>query len=118
MNRIKQQRIKSGMTQDELASKLFVTQQSVNNYENGRNYPTVEILINMAKIFDVSVDYLIELVDISTPISKLPSTILDKDEEEIIKAMRELPTDLKQDYYNTLIHLRTHLNKKATSSPD
>ena len=46
---IRDLRTKQNMTQDELAEKLFVTRQTVSNYETGRSRPDVEMLTNIAE---------------------------------------------------------------------
>ena len=45
-------RRRKGMSQDELAEKLFVTRQTVSNYENGRSRPDVEMLMKIAEVLD------------------------------------------------------------------
>lgn len=57
--RIKSVRKDRGLTQEQFAEKLLVTRQAVSNWENGRNLPDIEMLIMMAKTFDVSLDDLI-----------------------------------------------------------
>ena len=47
------------MTQSELADKLFLTRQAISRYELGESFPDVSILINIADIFSVSLDELI-----------------------------------------------------------
>ena len=59
-NNIKKLRLKSKLTQEELAEKLNVTRQAVSNWENGKTEPDIETLTNIAQIFDISID---ELVD-------------------------------------------------------
>lgn len=49
----------SGMSQSQLAKKLNVGPSAVGMYEQGRRTPAVDILIEMANIFEVSLDYLI-----------------------------------------------------------
>ena len=51
-------RIKTGMTQRELAQKLHVGPSAIGMYEQGRREPSVETLIQMADLFGVSLDYL------------------------------------------------------------
>ena len=46
---IRDLRIRANMTQDELAEKLFVTRQTVSNYETGRSRPDVDMLANIAQ---------------------------------------------------------------------
>ena len=52
-------RMEQSMTQDELAEALFVTRQTVSNYETGRSNPDVEKLIAIAQILHTDLDTLI-----------------------------------------------------------
>ena len=47
------------MTQDELAQKLFVTRQTVSNYENGKSRPDVEMLDRIAQMLETDIVTLI-----------------------------------------------------------
>ena len=40
------------LTQEELAEQLFVTRQTVSNYENGRTRPDVDQILRLAEIFE------------------------------------------------------------------
>ena len=44
------------MTQDELAEKLFVSRQTVSNYETGRSQPDIDTLLRIAEALDVEAD--------------------------------------------------------------
>lgn len=55
---IAQLRRERGMTQAELAEKLFVTDKAVSKWEQDASYPSIEILPTLAQLFDVSIDYL------------------------------------------------------------
>ena len=48
-------RKRAGMTQVELAKKLFVTQQTIGHWENNDTTPNPETLSKIARIFDISV---------------------------------------------------------------
>ena len=56
---IKQLRIKKGMTQDELAGVLFVTRQTVSNYETGKSRPDIDMLVSIAAALDTDVNTVI-----------------------------------------------------------
>ena len=56
---IKQLRLRQNMTQDELAEQLFVTRQTVSNYETGKSKPDVDMLVNISEIFKIDVQQLI-----------------------------------------------------------
>lgn len=60
---IKDMRISQGLSQYELADKLSVSQSAIAKWELGKTEPTASALISMAKFFDVSTDYLLELED-------------------------------------------------------
>lgn len=60
-DRIKQLREQSDMTQADLARRLGVTRSSVNAWEMGISVPSTQYLIELAKIFKVSTDYLLGL---------------------------------------------------------
>ena len=49
------------MTQQQLADKLDVTKATVSAYETDAKYPSIEVLIKIAKTFEVSTDYLLGL---------------------------------------------------------
>ena len=52
-------RIKKGLSQEELAEKVFVTRQAVSRWENGETIPNVETLKLLSRFFDVSINTLL-----------------------------------------------------------
>lgn len=56
---IRELRTKSGMSQDELAEKLFVTRQAVSRWENGETVPNIDTLKLLSGLFDVSINTLL-----------------------------------------------------------
>ena len=52
-------RTKRGMSQDELAQKLFVTRQAVSRWETGETVPNTETLKLLSALFDVSINTLL-----------------------------------------------------------
>jgi transcriptional regulator with XRE-family HTH domain len=57
-DRIKQLRQEKNWSQTQLAQKMEIHQKQVSAYERGRNVPSTEVLIKIAEIFNVSLDYL------------------------------------------------------------
>ncbi|MDG3142052.1 helix-turn-helix domain-containing protein [Streptococcus suis] len=49
-----------GLSQEELGEKLYVSRQTISNWERGRTYPDINSLLLMATFFDVSLDNLIK----------------------------------------------------------
>lgn len=54
-----EQRKLNKMTQRQVAEHLGISQPSYIRYENGSAQPTLENLVKLADLFDVSVDYLL-----------------------------------------------------------
>lgn len=52
-------RTERGLSQDELAEKVFVTRQAVSRWENGETVPNTETLKLLSKLFDVSINTLL-----------------------------------------------------------
>nr|WP_210729472.1 helix-turn-helix transcriptional regulator [Streptococcus ovuberis] len=49
-----------GLSQEDLAEKLYVSRQTISNWERGKTYPDINSLLLMATYFDVSLDNLIK----------------------------------------------------------
>ena len=60
---IREYRKKSNMSQDELAEKLGVSRQSISLWETGQTQPTIDNIIALAKIFNISADTLLGNTD-------------------------------------------------------
>ena len=52
-------RQKNGLSQNEMAERLHVTRQAVSRWENGETVPGTDILVNISKEFDVSINTLL-----------------------------------------------------------
>ncbi|MBQ7889065.1 MAG: helix-turn-helix transcriptional regulator [Erysipelotrichaceae bacterium] len=63
---IKHLREENKLSQEQLAEKLFVTRQTISNYETGRSRPDVEMLKKIAEVLDTDVNTVIYGVQ-STP---------------------------------------------------
>ena len=85
--RIKEQRLKHGMTQKDLAEKLNLSAQTVSLWERGSRKPDWSAQIDLQQVFEVSIDYLSgvsdddSLVKAQTPDSLYRQEILDDDDE-------------------------------------
>ena len=56
---ILEMRTKTGLSQEELAEKVFVTRQAVSRWETGETVPNTEALKLLSKLFDVSINTLL-----------------------------------------------------------
>lgn len=58
--KIKEKRSSMNLTQQELAAQLNVSRSTVSNWEVGRNYPDIEMIVNISNLLDVSLDVLLK----------------------------------------------------------
>jgi len=59
-NQIKYFRKRDSMSQEDLAEKIYVSRQSISNWENERSYPDIHNLLMMSVLFNVSLDDLVK----------------------------------------------------------
>ena len=57
---IKKYRTEANLSQEELADKIYVSRQTISNWENEKNYPHIKSLVLMSEGFQVSLDNLIK----------------------------------------------------------
>ena len=56
---IKSLRVRKNLTQDQLAERLFVTRQTVSNYENGRSRPDIDMLVKISEVLETDIHQVI-----------------------------------------------------------
>lgn len=59
-NQIRKYRADLSLSQEELAERIYVTRQTVSNWENAKSYPDIHSLLLMSALFGVSLDELIK----------------------------------------------------------
>lgn len=59
-SQIRKYRTKASFSQEQLAEKVFVTRQTISNWENDRSYPDIRSLVLLSEVFQVSLDQLIK----------------------------------------------------------
>ncbi len=106
--RLKELREEAGLSQIALAKATNTSQRNISRWENGENEPTMSFLIELAKFFNVSIDYLTGYTDdfgnipMSTqkkaPQDK-PAELL-KDEQELLAYYEQLNPDQKEFIFN------------------
>ena len=62
--RIKELRKEFGLSQVDLASRMEVTKQTISNWENENIQPSIDMLVGLANVFNVTTDYLLGLDDV------------------------------------------------------
>ena len=97
---LKTLRQNAGLTQKQLAERLWLSKATVSYYEQSVRYPSPEVLIKFSKVFHVSTDYLLGIED-----KKQVLDVTDLTDEDI---------RLLED---TIVLLRRK-NKDGTASPE
>src|SRR5690606_6475513 len=88
--RITQLRKQFNLSQEDLAKKIGVSRTIIGNYERNTNTPSIEVLIKIAKTFNVTVDNLIGEGELSS---------YEKVDIKLIKAINKLNKNTKDDLY-------------------
>ena len=57
--KLQELRKQKGMTQEELASALYVSRTAISKWESGRGYPNLESLKGISRLFSISIDELL-----------------------------------------------------------
>ena len=76
--RLKELRLKKGLTQKELAQKLNMQNTAISKYELNQRKPDTETLLEIANFFNVSVDYLLGNSDDRTTLNPKEDTPYEK----------------------------------------
>lgn len=61
--RIHELRVEKGLSQAKLGEMLSVSQDTISLWEKSKSYPSVEIVIILSEIFEVSCDYILGVID-------------------------------------------------------
>ena len=59
-NQIKNYRKQKNLSQEELTEKIYVSRQTISNWETGKSYPDVHNLLLLSTLYDISIDELIK----------------------------------------------------------
>ena len=91
--RLKELRELKNESQQKLAMILNVSQTMISRYESGDALPDINILIAIAKHYNVSVDYLVEHSDDKLPYTK---SNLPKQEQDLLLLFKQLDSTQKE----------------------
>ena len=59
-NKLKDARIKTGLTQEQVAEKIMVSRQTISNWENGKSLPDIISIMNLSDLYQISIDELLK----------------------------------------------------------
>lgn len=75
--KLKETRMKANLTQEQVAAELFVSRQTISNWENEKSYPDIISIIKLSDLYSISLDELlkgdqkmIEHLEVSTNVVK------------------------------------------------
>lgn len=58
--KLKQARLKANLTQEQVADKIFVSRQTISNWENGKTLPDIASVIKLSDLYTISLDELLK----------------------------------------------------------
>ena len=87
--RLRELRIKSGLKQNEIAKRLGVSGQTILNWENGIYEPKINQLIQLADLFNVTIDYLVERKTAEKNVDDICNELEKISKEKVINFIRE-----------------------------
>lgn len=59
-NQIKKRRIDMGLSQEDLAERIYVSRQTISNWETDKTYPDIQSLLMLSVLFDTTIDALVK----------------------------------------------------------
>ncbi len=101
-SKIKEARLKRGLTQEQLANIIGVRQTAIGNYENDISHPREEILVRLFKALKVDANYLFE-----GQFNTTNKEYFTQDETSLISTYRELSAIGKSDVRNFVAYTLT-----------
>lgn len=96
--------LRGKLSQTELAKILNLDQGTISNYESGKTEPTITILKNMSKFFNVSIDFLVDNINTSDIINK---KFLSKNQKEALDLLLQADDEQCRQFIAYFIGLNT-----------
>jgi len=84
-DRLKESRIKSGLTQEQLAEKLGIAKSTLSGYESGNREPTVATIAKVMDILNIDANYLYQ-----DETNSLTELVVSLDEKALLRKYRDL----------------------------
>lgn len=107
-DRIRWLRNRNNMTQADLAERLGMSDQQVFRWENGKSEPALDAVVKLAKVFDVTGDYLLGLSDDPRGNRAVELSELETD---LIQALRETNFENFTEYL--FAHMKARREERA-----
>lgn len=110
ISRIKELRTAAGYTQIEVSRKLNIQRQTYCNYESGLRMPPLEIIVALADLYGVSVDYLVRGTEAPSRTPADPFASLPKVARRLLVDFSSLPEDIQREILE-FVHFKKQLFK-------
>ncbi len=91
---LKEMRKKKGLTQEQLAEKLGVSNRSVSRWENGKNMPDFDLIIELANLYDVGIEEILS--------GERENNMTDKEKEKAMLRVSEYESNEKMHFVRRL----------------
>lgn len=103
---LKRLREEHGYTQEKLASVIHVSKNSVSHYERNISMPEIDVLIGIAEVFDVSIDYLLGRTEFNLSHEKLKKVVTKNlSVGQLVEKISNLDQSHKLDLYKALYYI-------------
>ncbi|PFW04155.1 XRE family transcriptional regulator [Bacillus thuringiensis] len=93
--RLKALRLEKGMTQQQLADFLDIEKSNISRFESGKQSPSSDNRVKMAKLFNVSVDYMLGLSEHKS-LDKEKSEKISKEAANLMEKINKLPPEKRK----------------------
>ena len=97
--KLQELRKQKGLTQEELAARLYVSRTAISKWESGRGYPNLDSLKAIAKFFSVTLDELLSTDEVLTIAEKeqQKNTLVAVSVEEAAREHIHMPLEIEDD---------------------
>ncbi len=92
-----------GYTQEQLAEKLDVSRQSISKWESGQVIPEVEKIVELSKVFNVTLDYLLKPSEIDE--LSVKTYMLEQQQKHLLNREQTRTKILKNILYSVVVYL-------------
>lgn len=102
--RLKKLRTDADETQEPISKKLYISRQTISNWENERSYPDIEILIKLSNYYNISLDRLLK-EDVVMKNKVIDDAKKKRKYRNIIKELVEVKSLSEKEYKILISHL-------------
>ena len=111
LDNLRKLREEKNITQVKLSTELEVSQELISRYELGSSFPQPQMLIKLANYFNCSVDYLLGVTDVRTPVKYLVSNVTNVKNAEILNKYNSL-SNTDKEFFDRILSCLLDSNKE------